>query len=93
MKIDVNHIAKLANLPLEPDEKAKFEKQLEETVDYISQLNEIDTEKVKPTNHVTNLKNVLRKDQAAPSLSQEEALKNAKSVHNGLFKVPAILEE
>ena len=93
VKIDIDHLAKLANLPLTPDEKSKFEKQLSETLDYVKQLEEIDTKNVEPTSQVTGLENVTRDDQAAPSMSQEDALKNAKSVHNGFFKVKAILEE
>lgn len=92
MKIDVSHVAKLANLPLSDAEKKKFEKQLSETLDYVKQLEEIDTKGVEPTSQVTGLENVTREDEVTPSLSQEEALSNAKSTHNGFFKVPAILE-
>lgn len=93
MKIDVFHVAKLANLPLTDEEKEKFEKQLSETLSYIEILKEIKTDKIPPTSHVTGLENVTRKDEPAPSLSQDEALQNAKSTHNGFFKVKAILEE
>lgn len=92
MKIDVSYVAKLANLPLSKAEKKKFEKQLSETLDYVKQLEEIDTKGVEPTSQVTGLENVTREDEAKPSLSQEEVLKNAKSTHNGFFKVKAILE-
>lgn len=92
MKIDVIHIAKLANLPLESEEKEKLEKQLEETLSYVDRLNAIDTEGVEPKAQVTGLENRTREDEVTPSLSQEDVLKNAKSVHNGFFKVPAIFE-
>lgn len=93
MKIDVNHIAKLANLPLTDSEKKKFEKQLGETLDYVKQLEEIDTKGVEPTSQVTGLENVTREDIPTPSLPQEAVLKNAKSTHNGFFKVKAILDQ
>lgn len=83
----------MANLTLSDEEKKKFESQLEETIDYVNQLEEIDTQKVKPTSQVTGLENVVRKDEAAPSFSQEEALQNTKNKQNGMFKVPAILQE
>ncbi len=92
MKINVSHIAKLANLPLKPEEKEKFEKQLEQTLQYIDNLKEIDTAGKQPTNQVTGLENVFKDDEVTTSLSQEDVLKNAKSTHNGLFKVKAILE-
>lgn len=93
MKINVKHVAKLANLPLSEDEEKKFEKQLVETLRYIEGLNEIDTNNIEPTDHVTGQENVLREDAATPSLSQEEALSNTKSKHNGMFKVKAVLNE
>ena len=92
MKIDVSHVAKLANLPLKPNEKEKFEKQLSEILSYVEKLNEVDTKNVETTSQVTGLENVTREDETSPSLSQEEALSNTKSKHNGLFKVKAILE-
>lgn len=92
MKIDVAHVAKLANLPLKPEEKDKFEKQLSSIIKYIEKLNEVNTSKIEPTSQVTGLENVTREDEATPSLTQEEALSNTKSQHNGFFKVPAILD-
>lgn len=93
MKIDVNHIAKLANLPLSSEESKKFEKQLEETIKYVDELNNVNTTKIEPTSQVTGLENITREDTAKPSLPQNEALANAKSTHNGLFKVNAIFKE
>lgn len=93
MKINVSHIAKLANLPLTYEEKKKFEDQLSETLDYIKQLKDINTEGIETTSQVTGLENVCREDNIKPSLPQKSALKNAKQVHNGLFKVKAVLEE
>lgn len=93
MEIDISHVAKLANLPLNKEEKEKFEKQLSPILDYIEKLNEVDTKNVETTSQVTGLENVLRDDEPSPSLSQEEVLSNAESQYNGLFKVKAILEE
>jgi aspartyl-tRNA(Asn)/glutamyl-tRNA(Gln) amidotransferase subunit C len=92
MKINIKHIAKLANLSLSSDEEQKFTSQLEETLEYVEELNEVDTQNVKPTNQVTGLENVTRKDETEPSLSQEEALANTNSKHNGFFKVNAIFD-
>lgn len=93
MKIDVNHVAKLANLPLTPSEKVKFDKQLSETLSYVEKLSSINTDKIEPTSQVTGLENVTRRDETTPALTQEKALSNAKSTHNGLFKVKTILAE
>lgn len=93
MKINISHIAKLANLSLLPEEKLKLEKQLEETIDYVEQLNQVDTKGIEPTSQVTGLENITREDVAKPSLSQNEALSNAMSKYNGFFKVNAIFKD
>jgi aspartyl-tRNA(Asn)/glutamyl-tRNA(Gln) amidotransferase subunit C len=92
MKIDVLHIAKLANLPLKKDEVEKYEKQLSSILEYIDKLQKIKTDDVPETSQVTNLENVTRTDTPTPSLSQDEALSNTNSKQNGLFKVKAIFD-
>ena len=91
MKVDVLHIAKLANLPLTKDEVKKYEKQLSSILDYVDILKKVDTDNVEETSQTTNLENVTRVDTASPSLSQDQALSNTKVKHNGLFKVKGIL--
>ena len=93
MKIDVSHIAKLANLSIKEKEAKKFEFQLSKVLDYVKKLEEVNTSGVEPTSQVTGLENITRQDHTTPSLSQEEVLKNGKSTHNRFFKVKAVLEE
>jgi aspartyl-tRNA(Asn)/glutamyl-tRNA(Gln) amidotransferase subunit C len=93
MKIDVAYIAKLANLSISRGQQDKFEKQLFEILSYVEKLKEVDTKNIEPTSQVTGLENVTREDETKPSLSQDEALSNTNSKYNGLFKVPAILQE
>ncbi|MBU2632670.1 Asp-tRNA(Asn)/Glu-tRNA(Gln) amidotransferase subunit GatC [Patescibacteria group bacterium] len=93
MKIDVLHIAKLAKLPISPKEKIRLEKQLSETIEYVKELNKVDTKNVESVSQVTGLENITREDKAKPSLSQDEALSGAKSKHNGFFKVDGIFNE
>ena len=93
MKINVKHTAKLANLTLKEGDEEKFEKQLSEVLEMINKLKEVDTKDTPPTSQVTGLENVTREDVTEPSLSQNEALSNAKNTHNGLFQVKGIFEE
>ena len=93
-KKKVLHIAKLAQLKLKPFEVEKLADQLSETLDYVEVLKELD-QKIKdlsPTAQVTNLQNVFREDEVGPSLTQEEALSNAKKTHKGYFVTKAIFE-
>jgi aspartyl-tRNA(Asn)/glutamyl-tRNA(Gln) amidotransferase subunit C len=93
MKIDVTHVAKLANLPLKNEDVKKYEMQLSQILEYIEKLIKVNTENVKETSQTTGLENVTKEDIASPSLSGDNALSNTKSKHNGLFKVKAIFEE
>ena|SRR3990167_8691107 len=91
---EVKHVAKLARLDLTEDETEKFTKQLGEVIDYnVDLLNEVKTDSVEPLYQVNEEKDRTRSDEAEPSLTQEMALKNASSVHNGFFKVKAVIEE
>ena len=93
MKVDVLHIAKLANLSLNKEEIKKYEEQLSSILSYIDKLKEVDTKNIQETSQTTGLENITSEDETSPSLSQEEALSNTKNKYNGLFKVKAILEE
>lgn len=92
-KEQVKHVARLAGLTLSKKEIAKFQKQLSDILDYVAQLDEVDTSKAEPTSQVTGLENVFRDDTTTPSLSQEEVLSGAKEKHNNFFKIKGIFDE
>lgn len=89
----VKHVAKLANLPLTSEEEEKHSEQLSNILDYIEQLNKVDTADVEPTFNVTGLSNVMREDTTAPCLSQEEAMLNAPKKKDGMFETKGVFEE
>jgi len=91
-EIDIKYVAHLARLHLTPEEEQKFGAQLGHILGYMTKLNELDISQVEPTAHAIPLVNVLRSDQSRPSLSNEEALRNAPAKANGLFLVPKIVE-
>lgn len=92
VKIDIDHVAKLANLELTKTEKKKFAEQLSQILDYFEKLSEVDTKKVQPLAHAAGLTNVARVDETIPSLESSQALKNAKSTYQDFFKVKAIFD-
>ncbi|HEX4122045.1 MAG TPA: Asp-tRNA(Asn)/Glu-tRNA(Gln) amidotransferase subunit GatC [Verrucomicrobiae bacterium] len=89
---DVKYVAHLARIALTPEEEEKFGAQLAHILGYIEKLNEIDVSGIEPTAHAVSLVNVMRADEIRPSLSNEEALRNAPAKANGLFMVPKIVE-
>ena len=89
---EIKRVAELANLKLKKGEVKKFQKQLSETISHVEKLKKLNTQNVPPTSQVTGLENVFREDKIRPSMSQEEALSNAKEQYKGFFKVKAIFE-
>jgi len=94
-KKQVLHVANLAKLKLSGKDVNKFKKQLSEVIGYFEQLKEIDTSKTEPASQTTGLENVLRNDEinTASSLKQKDALSGTEDVHNGYFKVPAVIKK
>jgi len=90
--LDVGYVAHLARIHLTDEETSAFQGQLEQVVDYVRQLEEVDVEGVEPMAHAVPMHNVLRKDEARPSLDRDEALANAPASKGGQFVVPRILE-
>ncbi|NBQ59442.1 MAG: Asp-tRNA(Asn)/Glu-tRNA(Gln) amidotransferase subunit GatC [Opitutaceae bacterium] len=91
-EINVQYVAHLARLALTPDEEKKLSAQLGGILGYIEKLRELDVTGVEPTAHAVPLVNVTRADEVRPSLSHEDALRNAPRQAGGLFLVPKIVE-
>jgi aspartyl-tRNA(Asn)/glutamyl-tRNA(Gln) amidotransferase subunit C len=90
-KKEVEHIAWLAHIELSDQEKSLFTEQFNEILDYFKKIDEVDTEGVEPTYHVLDLKNISRTDEMTPSLSIEEALRNAPRKEKKFIKAPRIV--
>lgn len=92
-KKDVEHVAQLARLHLEEEEKELYTRQLNSILNYMEKLGELDTSDVEPTAHVLPIKNVFREDRVERSMAIEEVLRNAPDREEGFFKVPKIIED
>jgi aspartyl-tRNA(Asn)/glutamyl-tRNA(Gln) amidotransferase subunit C len=89
---NIQYVAHLARLSLTPAEEQQFGAQLGGILGYIEKLKELDVTGIEPTAHAVPLVNVFRPDVAGPSLSHEEALRNAPATSGGLFLLPKIVE-
>ena len=88
----VKYIAALARLHLEEEEVQQLTSSLEDILRYIGKLEKLDVSQVEPTSHVLALKNVFRKDEITPSLTQKDSLSISIAQDNGSFKVPQVIE-
>ena len=90
---DVQNLAQLSALTITDEQAEAMAHDLTEILGYVEQLNEIDTDGVKPTYQVNGLENVMRPDEIIDyGVSQEELLKNAPRHQNGSIEVPRVLE-
>jgi aspartyl-tRNA(Asn)/glutamyl-tRNA(Gln) amidotransferase subunit C len=87
----VMRIAQLARLDLAAEESAAMAAQLTRILDYIGQLNRLDTSAVEPTTHPIELGDVFREDEVLPSLPTELALANAPATDGAFFIVPRVI--
>ncbi|MBN1966380.1 MAG: Asp-tRNA(Asn)/Glu-tRNA(Gln) amidotransferase subunit GatC, partial [Anaerolineae bacterium] len=67
--------------------------QLSAILEYAERLQALDTEAIPPTASVLPLRNVLRPDEARPSLPRDAALSNAADAAEGQFRVDAVLDD
>jgi aspartyl-tRNA(Asn)/glutamyl-tRNA(Gln) amidotransferase subunit C len=89
---DVRWVAHLARLELSPAELEVMARQLSAILDYVNQLQQVDTESVEPLAHPLPIQNVFRDDVSAPSLPVDAALANAPQRRGDFYAVPAVLE-
>ncbi len=90
-KKDVEKIAELARLKFTDEDLENFTPQMNEILSYMDKLNELDTENVKPLSHPVEQTNVFREDELKPSISTEDALKNAPAKDDHHFRVPKVI--
>ena len=90
---DVRKVAKLARLDLADDKIATYTKQLEPILDYVSQLQAVDTTDVPPTTRAVEVVNVTRMDGVTPTNVREDILNQAPHREQDFYRVPKILAD
>lgn len=89
----IDKVAKLCKLEFKGSERAHIIKDFQRMLDFVDQLQEVDTQGVEPLVHMTEEVNHLRQDRAEGSLKQEEALKNSPQPDEAYFRVPKVIED
>ena len=90
---EVFKIAALAKLHLSEEEVSLYTDQMNEILEYMKQLDELDTEDVEPLSHVLDQINMTRPDEEKTSLSRDEALQNAPETDGEYFIVPNVIKK
>ena len=87
----IRHVAHLARLKCSDQEIATLTDQLGDILDYVAQLEQLDTDNVEPLAHCLPIHNVFRDDDIKPSLSNDQALANAPARDGEFFVLPKVL--
>lgn len=91
-KDEVEHIAELARIKLNDQEKEKYAEELSAILDYVEELEKAPTDEIKTIDQITDLKNIARQDEVVASLTNDDVLLNAPEKQDGFIKVRQILE-
>jgi len=94
---DVDRVAELAHLELTQDESGRMRRDLNEILDYVAQLNELDTADVAPLAQVSEFASAaassrLRRDATEPCLDRAAVMQEAPETDGVFFKVPKVIE-
>ncbi len=95
MKVDketLQKIAHLSRLGFDPAEEEKILQDFNSVLEWIDQLQKIDTSHVDPLIHLSEEKNNFREDDVKPSLDHQKGLQNAPKKDSDYFRVPKLLD-
>ena len=84
---EVNHIAELADVGINPEELGTFTHQFNAILEYFDVLDRVSGD----TAVTCDRYNVMREDLVEPSLPQEEVLRNAAAQEDGFIKAPRVM--
>lgn len=90
-KEEIQHLAKLSRLDLSNKEIEKFTKEISSILDYVSELQKIDTQNIEPISQVAGLKDVKRKDEAEEFKNKKGIFNNTPNKKGDFFKVKTVL--
>lgn len=91
---EINHLLELARIELSSQEKEKIALDLKKILDYVKQLQELDTAGIEPMTGGTLLENICSSDEVKEQQQnqQEELKKSAFGLEGDYFKIPPIFE-
>jgi len=90
--IDVTYVADLARLHLSPEEKTRFQEQLDGILSYVETLKQVDVEGVEPTAHPVPVLDRFREDEPRHGLDRDDLLRNAPDSALGQVRVPKVVD-
>ena len=96
IKVDdklIADLSKLAKLKFDKQSAEKMKSDLSTILGFVDAISQVDTDGVEPLIYMSEEVNVLRSDEIANEVSQQDALKNAPQKDSDYFKVPTVLKK
>ena len=87
---EIKHLALLSRLELSDEDVARFKQQLSDILDFVAQLQEIDTANVEPLHQVGKLSSIWREDVVDECEDREGLLDSAPEREGDFVKTKAI---
>lgn len=89
----IEKLARLSKLEFSEQEQIQLQTDLQNMLQFVNQLQEVNTVDVSPLLHITQHKNILREDLVTSTFTREEALQNAPLKDDAFFKVPKVIHK
>ena len=84
----IDYVGILAKLELSDEEKEQAKQDMSNMLEYVSKLNELDTDSVEPMSHAFPVSNVFREDVVTNGDNHEAMLANAPKQKENQYQVP-----
>ncbi len=91
-KTDIEKIAHLARLEIDPDDVSRYARDLSVILELVEQMNQVDTGGVQPMAHPLQMAQRLRADEVTETNQRDKFQQIAPQVEAGLYLVPKVIE-
>ncbi len=91
-KDQIKYLSLLSRMDIQESEISDVEEKLTKIIDFVDQLQSIDTDEIQPMAHPLNQSQRLRADKVVEGNNRDKIQKNTKSTERGMYIVPKVIE-
>ena len=91
-KDQIKYLSLLSRMDIQESEINDVEEKLTKIIDFVDQLQSIDTDEIEPMAHPLNQSQRLRADKVVEENNRDKIQKNSKSIERGMYIVPKVIE-
>ena len=91
-KDQIKYLSLLSRMDIQESEINDVEEKLAKIIDFVDQLQSIDTDEIEPMAHPLNQSQRMRVDKVVEENNRDKIQKNTKSTERGMYIVPKVIE-